>query len=121
MKYVTACCFCLVVFLGTAVAKKADNAERMTVRGCLKRSRQNYVVVDRHGFQYVLKGVGNKVEGEVGHEVEARGNLIDDQKSGERAEKQGSNPSDSLRSVGGATLEIVNVATDIKRVSDSCH
>jgi len=121
MKYPTVCCICLLLSLGTAFGKKGADSETMTVRGCLQRARQNYMVVDRHGMQYVLKGVGNKLDGEVGHEVEARGTLTDDVKSGERSEKQGSNPSDNVRAVEGATLEITNVSTDIKRISDSCH
>lgn len=111
----------VLLLLGTVFAKDSSNSETITVRGCLERTRQNYTVIDRHGFEYVLKGVGNKVENEVGHEVEARGNLTDDVKSGERDEKQGSNPSDNVRSVDGATLEIVNVAKDVHRIADKCR
>jgi hypothetical protein len=112
---------CLLMFLATAYAKKADNSELMTVRGCVQRSHQNYVVVDKHGWPYVLKGVGNKLDAEVGHEVEVRGKLTEDIKSGVRSEKEGSNPSDTVRSVDGATVEILNVSSDIRRISDTCH
>lgn len=111
---------CLLLFLATAYAKKADNSELMTVRGCLQRSHQNYVVVDSHGWPYVLKGVGNKLDAEVGHEVEVRGKLTEDIKSGVRPEKEGSNPSDTVRSVDGSTVEILNVSSDIRRISDTC-
>ena len=120
MRRVTLCCLSLFLVFGAALAKKADNSEQMTVRGCLQRDHQNYVVVDRHGWPYVLKGVGNKVEAEVGHEVEVRGKLSEDIKSGVRSEKQGSNPSDTVRAVDGATVEILNVSRDIRRVSDTC-
>jgi hypothetical protein len=120
MKCVIVCCLCLFLIFGTALAKKSDNSEQMTVRGCLRRDHQNYVVVDRHGWPYVLKGVGNKVDAEVGHEVEVKGKLSEDVKSGVRPEKQGSNPADTVRAVDGATVEILNVSTDIRRVSDTC-
>ena len=118
MKFLSVCC--ALLFLATASAKKIDNSDVITVRGCLQRSRQNYVVVDRHGWPYVLKGVGNKVDTEVGHEVEVRGKLSEDVKSGVRPEKEGSNPSDTVHSVDGATVEILNVASDIRRVADKC-
>lgn len=120
MKRVTLCSLSLFLFFGTALAKKSDNAEQMTVRGCLRRDHQNYVVVDRHGWPYVLKGVGNKVDAEVGHEVEVKGKLTDEIKSGVRDEKQGSNPADTVRAVDGATVEILNVSSDVRRVSDTC-
>ncbi len=118
MKFLSVCC--LVLFLATALAKKVDNSELMTVRGCLQRSRHNYVVVDRHGWPYVLKGIGNKVDAEVGHEVEVRGRLSEDVKSGVRPEKEGSNPSDTVHSVDGATVEILNVSSAIRQIADSC-
>ena len=121
MKYMSLACVLLILCFATALGQKAKQSETMTVRGCLKRSRQNYVVIDSHGFSYVLKGVGKTLDGEVGQEVEARGNLTDEVKSGVREEKQGSNPSDTVGAVEGATLEIVNVATDVRRVSDSCR
>ncbi len=118
MKFLSVCC--LFLFLATVSAKNGDNSDLMTVRGCLQRSRQNYVVVDRYGWPYVLKGVGNKVDAEVGREVEVRGKLSEDVKSGVRPEKEGSNPADTVRSVDGATIEILNVASDIRRVADKC-
>jgi hypothetical protein len=118
MKSVTVCI--VLLLLATASARKADNSDVMTVRGCLQRSHQNYVVVDRHGWPYVLKGVGNKLDAEVGHEVEVRGKLSEDIKSGVRPEKAGSNPSDTVRSVDGATVEVLKVSSDIRRISDTC-
>ena len=120
MKHATLCCLCLLLLLGTALGKKADSSDLLTVRGCLERSRQSYLVVDRHGWPYVLKGVGSKLDGDVGHEVEVRGKLSDEVKSGVRPEKEGSNPSDTVRALDGATLEILDVAGDVRRHSDTC-
>ena len=120
MKFPSVWCLILAVVPVTSFAKKAGNGDLMTVRGCLQRSRQNYVVVDRHGWPYVLKGVGSKVDAEVGHEVEVRGKLSEDVKSGVRPEKEGSNPADTVHSVDGATVEILNVSSDVRRVADTC-
>jgi len=47
-----------------------------TVRGCLDGQRGNYIVVeDKTGLVYVLKGVGNKLDSKLHHEVEVKGQL----------------------------------------------
>jgi hypothetical protein len=61
----------------------------MTVRGCQQRLRQDYMVVDRHGFPCALKGVGDKRNADVGHEVEVTGTLTDAIRTSTRSEKQG--------------------------------
>jgi hypothetical protein len=90
----------------------------MTVRGCQQRLRQDYMVVDRHGFPCALKGVGDKRNADVGHEVEVTGTLTDAIRTSTRSEKQGSNP--IVHSGEGTTLEVLNVAGDVRKISDRC-
>lgn len=111
----------VMALCGVGMAQhSANDAGSMTVRGCLQRSRQNFVVVDHSGMPYALKGVTDKLKNEVGHEVEVKGQLTDDVKMGTRSEKQGSNPSDTVRAVEGTTLKVLNVSSDVRRVSDHC-
>ena len=45
-----------------------------TVRGCLERSRGNYLLVeDRTGLIYALKGVDGNLDGQVGREIAVTG------------------------------------------------
>ena len=113
---------CFAVLLGTVYAQQntKGNSDTMTVRGCLKRSRQNYLVVDRHGFSYALKGVGDKLAADVNHEVEVTGGLTNDTKMGIRPEKAGSNPSDTVRAIDAPTLQVLDVSGDVRKISDRC-
>ncbi|MFY9841686.1 MAG: hypothetical protein WA718_06360 [Terriglobales bacterium] len=85
--------------------------ETTTVLGCIRRSTQNYEVVDRHGSVYVLEGVGDQLSGEVGHTLEVTGKVI-----------QNSHPRHSARSErpGLPTLRVANVISDVYRVGDHC-
>jgi hypothetical protein len=105
-----------------AASNSNSSSSPTTVRGCLTRSRGNYVVVeDKTGLAYVLKGVSNKVATKVGHEVEATGQLHPGTvKTGVRSTKDGSNPSDTVHGVDGVPLQIANVDTDVKTVADKC-
>ena len=122
MKATLAISLGLAVLLTAAYAqqKTPDKSNTMTVRGCLKKSRQNYLLVDRRGFAYTLKGVGDKLDADVNHEVEVSGELTNDIKTGIRPEKAGSNPSDTLRAVGAPTLQILNVSGNVRKVADRC-
>jgi len=122
MKATLAFALCFAVLLGTVYAQQntKDNSNTMTVRGCLKRSRQNYLVVDRHGFPYALKGVGSKLDADVNHEVEVTGELTNDIKTGIRPEKAGSNPSDTVRGIDAPTLQVLNLSGDVHKISDRC-
>lgn len=92
----------------------------MTVRGCLQRTRQNYLVVDRRGLPYAPKGVGYKLDADVGHEVEVTGKLTNEIKTGVRSQEQGSNPSDTVRAVDGPTLQVLDVTSDVRKIADKC-
>src|SRR5580698_4284107 len=67
------------------------------VRGCLADQRGYYVVVeDKSGLVYVLKGVGNKLDSQLHHEIEVKGRLRSGTiKTGVNPMKSGSNPSDT--------------------------
>jgi hypothetical protein len=93
-----------------------------TVRGCLDGERGNYIVVEDHsGAVYVLKGVGNKLDSYLHHEVEVKGKMLPGTiKTGVRAEKAGSNPSDTVHGVDGVPLRVTNLQTDIRTVSKNC-
>lgn len=123
MKAIAAVAVCAIAIVGTVCAQsnKQDDSDVMTVRGCLQKSRQNYLVVDKRGFSYALKGVADKLSTEVGHEVEVKGKLTNDIKTGVRPEKQGSNPSDTVRGVdGAATLQVSNVDADVRTIANKC-
>ena len=93
-----------------------------TVRGCLDGQRGNYIVVeDKTGLVYVLKGVGNKLDSQLRHEVEVKGQLRSGIiKTGVNPSKAGSNPSDTTHGVDGVPLEVANVQTDIRTISKKC-
>jgi hypothetical protein len=95
-----------------------QSADTMTVRGCLNRSRGNYVVAeDKTGMTYVLRGVGNTLDSKVNHEVQVTGALEPgSQKTGVRSQKQGSNPADTVHGVDGTPLYVSDVNADIKSV-----
>ena len=94
-----------------------------TVRGCLHGQRGNYIVVeDKTGLVYVLKGVGNKLDSKLHHEVEVKGNVRPGTiKTGVNPTKSGSNPSDTARGVDGVPLQVVNPQTDIRTISKNCQ
>ncbi|HVO60415.1 MAG TPA: hypothetical protein VMT53_05735 [Terriglobales bacterium] len=114
--------FCFAVLLGTVYAQQRakDNSDTMTVRGCLEKSRQNYIVVGRHGFTYALKGVGDHLDADVNHEIAVTGELTNDTKMGIRPEKAGSNPSDTVRAIDAPTLQVLEVSGDVRKISDRC-
>ena len=93
-----------------------------TVRGCLDGQRGNYIVVeDKTGLVYVLKGVGNKLDSQLRHEVEVKGQLRSGIiKTGVNPSKAGSNPSDTAHGVDGVPLEVANVQTDVRTISKKC-
>lgn len=93
-----------------------------TVRGCLDGERGNYIVVeDKTSMVYVLKGVGNKLDNYLNHEVEVRGKLLPGTiKTGVRPEKAGSNPSDTVHGVDGVPLRVADIQTDVRMISKHC-
>jgi hypothetical protein len=93
-----------------------------TVRGCLEGERGNYILIENNtSLVYVLKGVGNKLDGQLHHEVEVRGRtLAGTVKTGVRPEKAGSNPSDTVHGVDGMVLQVADVQKDVQTVSKHC-
>jgi hypothetical protein len=92
-----------------------------TVRGCLDGERGNYILVDDNSSVYVLKGVGNKLDSYLHHEVEVKGKMLPGTiKTGVRAEKAGSNPSDTVHGVDGVPLQVADVQNDIRTISKHC-
>src|SRR5579872_2499664 len=93
-----------------------------TIRGCLDGQRGNYIVVeDKTGLVYVLKGVGNKLDSKLHHEVEVKGQVRPGTvKTGVNPAKSGSNPSDTAHGIDGVPLQVANVKTDIRTISTNC-
>jgi hypothetical protein len=93
-----------------------------TVRGCLNGQRGNYIVIeDKTGLVYVLKGVGNKLNGQLHRQVEVKGRILSGTiKTGINPAKAGSNPSDTARGVDGVPLQVANPETDIRTISKKC-
>jgi hypothetical protein len=120
------------VFVGSGFAQQSPAASGgdstnpaskiATVRGCLNGQRGNYVVVeDNSSMVYVLKGVGNKLDSYLHHQVEVKGRILPGTiKTGTRSEKAGSNPSDTVHGVDGVPLQLANVQTDIRTISTKC-
>ena len=117
-----------VMTLGTS-AQQAESispggaeSEISTIHGCLLRERGSYLVVeDKTSFAYVLTGVGNKLNGLLNHEVEAKGRMrYGTTKTGTRAAKAGSNPSDTAHSVDGVPFQVANVQTDVRSIAKHC-
>ena len=93
-----------------------------TVRGCLRGSHGNYVLIEnKTNLLYVLKGVGNKLDSQLRHEVEVKGKLLPGTvKTGIRPEKAGSNPSDTAHGVDGVPLQVADVQADVRTISNKC-
>ncbi|HXM61304.1 MAG TPA: hypothetical protein VN950_10645 [Terriglobales bacterium] len=106
----------------TPPATASASANVSTVRGCLDGQRGNYIVVeDKTGLVYVLKGVSNKLDAQLHHEVEVKGRLRSGIiKTGMNPTKSGSNPSDTEHGVDGVPLEVTNVQTDVRTISKHC-
>jgi hypothetical protein len=100
----------------------APASNTSTVRGCLDGQRGNYIVVeDKTGLVYVLKGVGQKLDGQLHHEVEVKGRVRSGTiKTGVNPTKSGSNPSDTTRGVDGVPLEVADVPGGIRTISKHC-
>jgi len=92
-----------------------------TVRGCLEGERGNYILVDDNSMVYVLKGVGNKLDNYLNHSVEVKGRMLTGTiKTGVRAEKAGSNPSDTVHGVDGVPFQVADLQNDIHTISKHC-
>lgn len=105
-----------------AQAGASDSDKVATVRGCLRGSRGNYILIENNtGLTYVLKGVGNKLDAFRRHEVEVKGKLLPGTvKTGIRPEKDGSNPADTVHGVDGVPLQVADVDKDIHTISNKC-
>lgn len=99
----------------------ADSSDATTIRGCLEGERGNYILVEKTGSVYVLKGVGNKLDSHLNREVEVKGEMLPGTiKTGVRPEKSGSNPSDTIHGVDGTPFEVQNPLTDVKTLAKHC-
>jgi hypothetical protein len=104
-----------LLLLGSVGSQAEANSseELTTVFGCIERSQQNYLIVDKQGSSYILAGVGDQLDGEVGHTLEVKGTLI------KTALKQ-SRKSDDSASIPKGSLRVGNVLDDVHRVGDHC-
>lgn len=93
-----------------------------TVRGCLNGQRGNYILIeDNTSLVYVLKGVGNKLDSYLHHEVEIKGRTLPGTiKTGVTPEKAGSNPADTVHGVDGVPFQVADVQTDVRTISKHC-
>ena len=94
-----------------------------TIRGCLDGQRGNYIVIeDKTGLVYVLKGVGNKLDSHLHHQVEVKGRVRPGIiKTGINPSKSGSNPSDTARGVDGVPLEVADPQADVRTIAKHCR
>ena len=110
----------LLTSLGAVAQQSARNTA--TVRGCLDGERGNYILIENNtSLVYVLKGVGNKLDSQLHHEVEVKGRTLPGTiKTGVRPEKAGSNPSDTVHGVDGVVLQVADVRSDVHTISKHC-
>lgn len=103
-------------------AGPGDAESSTTIQGCLTHSRGNYIVVeDKTGMVYALKGVGNKLDDQLGHEVSATGRVRPGtMKTGVRSAKEGSNPTDTVHGVDGTPFQVSDVRRDVQTLSTHC-
>jgi hypothetical protein len=104
-------------------SQNAPSSDISTIRGCLDSERGNYILIEnRTSMVYALKGVGNKLDKYVHHEVEVRGQMLPGvMKTGVKPEKSADNPSDALRAVSGVTFQVPDVTKDVRMVSKHCE
>lgn len=104
---------------GTMAAPTSGSS---TVRGCLRGERGNYVLIEeKTGSIYVLKGVENKLDNYLRHEIEVTGRALSGTvKTGINPSKAGSNPADTVHGVDGVPFQVGNVQTDIRTISKRC-
>lgn len=106
---------------GSKPATAPESSDSMTVRGCLLSERGNFIVVTDTGMVYALRGVGDKLQGQLNHEVEVKGQLGDEQKkTGTRSGNVGSAPSDTVRGVNGIVLDVADAQKDVRTTSPTC-
>lgn len=100
----------------------SETPSLITVRGCLRSERGNYVLVEnRTGAVYALQGVGRKLNAYLRKEVEVTGETKPGSvRTGIRPEKEGSNPSDTMHGVDGVPLQVRDIQKDIHIVSRHC-
>jgi hypothetical protein len=106
----------------SAPGEGKQESTKITVRGCLRSERGNYILIaDRTGTIYALQGVGNKLDRFLRKEVEVTGESKPGSvKTGIRPEKEGSNPSDTVRGVDGVPFEVKDINSDIRIVGKHC-
>ncbi|HUK46439.1 MAG TPA: hypothetical protein VLW06_02560 [Terriglobales bacterium] len=117
--------FLLLLISAGALAQEASENQPptpITVRGCLRTERGNYIVIeDRTGAVYAMQGVGNKLNGFRRKEVEVTGIVKPGSvRTGVRPEKAGDNPSDTTHGIDGVPLEVHDIRKDIRIVARHC-
>jgi hypothetical protein len=111
------------MLFGTALGQQSSAQDASTtIRGCLQRSAQNDLLVESDGTSYALRGIGDKLDGEVGHWLEVKGVLVSNTnpKTAARAETERSNMSDPDNVAASKTLQVADVLSDVHRVADHC-
>jgi len=105
-----------------SAAPTQNDSNKMTVRGCIRSERQNYIMIaDQTGVVYALQGVGNKLESFLRKEVEVTGDIKPGSvKTGVRPEKSGSNPSDTVHGIDGVPLQVNDIQKDIRVIAKHC-
>lgn len=117
--------FGMAAFSQEPAGSAGENARRSDtsiIRGCLETERGNYILVENgSSVVYALKGIGNKLDKYLHHEVEVRGKMLPGTvKTGVRAQKVGDNPSDSVRAVSGVTFQVPDAEKDMRVTANHC-
>jgi Protein of unknown function (DUF5818) len=86
----------------------SDTGTATTVQGCLSSSNGNYMLTDKQGNTYQLKGDASKLSEHVGHEIRVTGT------TGSASAATGSGASDT-----GATQSLK--VSSLKHISKTCQ
>jgi hypothetical protein len=110
------------ILFGAALGQEKSADTGTTIRGCLQRSAQNDLVVESEGTSYALRGIGDKLDGELGHWLEVKGVLVSNTKAKAAAGsvKKQSNMRDPGTAAARRTLQVADVTADVHRVADHC-
>lgn len=120
MSVIVIFCACLFILIGAVAQQRSTpDSGTVTVRGCLKRSRQNYIVVDPQGHVYALKPVVDTANGDVGHEVEVKGKLTNNINVVMSPHKLSSDPSGTVRTVD-VIQQALSISGNIRKLSEHC-
>ena len=98
----------------------SDTGSSKTVKGCLSGSDGNYMLTDKSGNTYQLKGDTSQLSNHVGHEIQVKGTLS----AASSSTPSGTTGNPSSQTAAGASstagAEQTLDVTSMKHISETC-